>query len=130
MSITRLADNVEIGIITEQLPAMMQFYGELLALPYQQRMEFPGGQMERYQCGSTVIKLVTMDKHPGQRNPAGIAGGFNYLTLLVNSVSAAVDTLRQAGCPILQEPIALGGGFGFAFVTDPDGNRVELAGLI
>ena len=69
---TQFGETVEVGIVTNNLDAMRHFYGELLALPLEGRLEFPGGSMERYRVGGNIIKLVNY----GDDTPAkGVPGG-------------------------------------------------------
>ena len=126
-----LGDTLEIGIVTRNLDAMRHFYGELLALPLEGKLDFPGGSMERYRVGSNIVKLVNYgDDTPTQGVPGGgyAACGYRYFSLAAHDLSAMVAQLKSAGVEIALDVTPFGGGIGFAFVCDPDGNWVELFG--
>lgn len=126
-----LGDTLEIGIVTRNLEAMRHFYGELLALPLEGTLDFPGGSMDRYQVGGNIVKLVNYgDDTPAQGVPGGgyAACGYRYFSLAAHDLSAMVAQLKSAGVEIALDVTPFGGGIGFAFVCDPDGNWVELFG--
>ncbi len=128
---TQFGETVEVGIVTNNLDAMRHFYGELLALPLEGRLEFPGGSMERYRVGGNIIKLVNYgDDPPAKGVPGGgyAACGYRYFSLAANDLTATVALLKAAGTDIALDVTPFGGGIGFAFVCDPDGNWIELFG--
>jgi catechol 2,3-dioxygenase-like lactoylglutathione lyase family enzyme len=75
MAVELLAQSVEIGLVTTNRDAMVEFYESFLGLPYQGDLDFPGGTMKRYAVGNNVLKLVTLDTPPTA--PAA-PGGKNY----------------------------------------------------
>ena len=64
MAIELLATNIEVGLVTTNLDAMVGFYEGFLGLPHQGDLDFPGGTMRRYAIGNNVLKLVTLDQPP------------------------------------------------------------------
>ena len=64
MAIELLATNIEVGLVTTNLDAMVGFYEGFLGLPHQGDLDFPGGTMRRYAIGNNVLKLVTLDEPP------------------------------------------------------------------
>ncbi|MCL2434218.1 MAG: VOC family protein, partial [Clostridia bacterium] len=67
--------------------------------------------------------------------PAGERGGapdkaaqasYQHLCLGVEDIYAAVEEIRARGCPIDVEPKQGMDGNIQAWITDPDGNRIEL----
>ncbi len=133
MAVELLATTVEIGVVTTNLDAMVAFYENFLGLPHQGDLDFPGGAMKRYSIGGNVLKLVTLDEPPAAPvAPGGGAAqaGFRYLTLVVTNVSETSRQVEAAGYRVAQ-PLAEFApvpGMGWMFVTDPDGNWVELVG--
>ena len=133
MAIELLATNIEVGLVTTNLDAMVGFYEGFLGLPHQGDLDFPGGTMRRYAIGNNVLKLVTLDEPPAApATPGGgpAATGIRYYTLVVSNVTTAAEQVKAAGYEIAQElaEFAPVPGMGWMFVADPDGNWVELVG--
>ena len=133
MAVELLATSVEIGVVTTNLDAMVDFYENFLGLPHQGDLDFPGGTMKRYSIGDNVLKLVTLDEPPAAPVAPGggsAQAGIRYLTLVVTNVSETSRQVNAAGYRVAQ-PLAEFApvpGMGWMFVTDPDGNWVELVG--
>jgi len=133
MAVELLATSVEIGVVTTNLDAMVDFYDNFLGLPHQGDLDFPGGTMKRYAIGNNVLKLVTLDEPPAAPvAPGGGAAqaGIRYLTLVVSNVTETARQVETAGYRVAQ-PLAEFApvpGMGWMFVADPDGNWVELVG--
>jgi catechol 2,3-dioxygenase-like lactoylglutathione lyase family enzyme len=133
MPVELLADSVEIGVVTTNLAAMVDFYEGFLGLPLQGDLEFPGGSMKRYSIGGNVLKLVSYDTPPATGPAPGggrAQGGIRYLTLVVASLGRTAQQIANAGHP-MPEPVtefAAIPGMGWLFVADPDGNWIELVG--
>ena len=130
MPVQLLVDTPEFGVVTTNIDAMRHFYENIVGLGYQEKLEFAGGHMHRYQFGSAVFKLVVPDEPPAQSADQGeamSATGYRYCTLVVANLREFVDEVKQAGYNG-SEITAFGDGIGFAFVQDPDGNYLELAG--
>ncbi len=133
MAIELLAPSIEVGLVTTNLDAMVDFYEGLLGLPYQGDLDFPGGTMKRYAAGKNVLKLVTLDQPPAApATPGGgpAQAGIRYFTLMVANLGAVAQEIAAAGHQIPQ-PLAEFApvpGMGWMFVADPDGNWVELVG--
>ncbi|HNF04102.1 MAG TPA: VOC family protein [Mycobacterium sp.] len=133
MAIELLATNIEVGLVTTNLDAMVGFYEGFLGLPHQGDLDFPGGTMRRYAIGNNVLKLVTLDEPPAAPGTPGggpAAAGIRYYTLVVSNVTTAAEQVKAAGYEIAQElaEFAPVPGMGWMFVADPDGNWVELVG--
>jgi catechol 2,3-dioxygenase-like lactoylglutathione lyase family enzyme len=93
-----------------------QFYAGLLGIPERAKpahLAARGGVWFE----SEAVKLhlgVEADFRPARKaHPA----------LLVRDLRALVDRLRQAGVPVIDEPLA---GYHRVYVADPFGNRLEL----
>jgi len=133
VAIELLVKNVEIGVVTTNPDAMSAFYGDVLGLPFQGSLDFPGGTMRRYSVGDNVLKLVTYHEPPDEPVAPGggrARAGIRYLTVVVASLSDAEKMLTGAGCEIVEPRTEFTAvpGMGWLFVADPDGNWVELAG--
>jgi len=58
------------------------------------------------------------------------ADGIRYFSLAVANLREVVESVRAAGLQIPTEITEINPAFGFAFITDPDGNWIELFGPI
>lgn len=133
MAVELLANSVEVGVVTTDLDAMVDFYENFLGLAHQADLDFPGGSMKRYAVGKNVLKLVTYDEPPAAAAAPGggrAQAGIRYLSLVVTSLTTTARQVSDAGHQIV-EPVtefAAVPGMGWLFVADPDGNWVELVG--
>ena len=121
----------EIGIVTTNLEPMLAFYRDRLGFEFSGDLDFVGGTMKRFQLGQSTLKLVTYDEPPkGEVVPGGgqAARGFRYLSIVVANLREVHDALAEAGYEIAEPLTEFGGGIGFFFVVDPDGNWIEVAG--
>ena len=55
--------------------------------------------------------------------------GMRFLTVVVHKLLEAVEACRTGG-RVVHEPRCYEGGVCSAFVADPDGNEIELAGIL
>jgi lactoylglutathione lyase len=115
-------------VSTADLPRALAFYRDLLggSVTY----EFPGPDGEP---GYVGVDLG--DSHLGiGREPAAEAGGSApsaiSLWVYTDDCDAAVERLRAAGVPIVEEPIDQPWGERVARVRDPDGNEVIVGARI
>lgn len=130
MAIQFMQPMVEVGIVTNNMEKMLAFYCDVLGLPYREKLEYPGGMQERLGCGDSIIKLVSWDKAPSQRSPGGAASeatGIRYFSFAVMNLKQVIEDVRAAGYQAA-DPSVFAPDFGFTFLTDPDGNQIELYG--
>ncbi|MFN8628650.1 MAG: VOC family protein [Candidatus Binatia bacterium] len=81
------------------------------------------------------IELIHMDrpKATGDRGKKPFNRlGYTHLSVKIADFDGELDRLRQAGVTVLENTIASdpSANARFAFILDPDGNRVELFGMI
>lgn len=135
MNLELLTPSVEIGLVTTNLDAMVDFYEGFLGLELQGVVDFDGGSQRRYALGSSVLKLVTYDTAPelpptpgGGRTQAGL----RYFTIGVTNLRDVAATVQAAGHRIVEPPTEFQPvpGMGWMFVEDPDGNSIELFGTL
>lgn len=121
---------IDLGIITNNLEAMLKFYGDTLGLELEATIPMPGGgEMNRFKVGESIVKIIETDPKPEvEAAPGGIRGatGFRYWTLHVNDLAAAVAAVSAAGHKIVVPEKTIREGVTIAIVADPDGNWVEL----
>ena len=119
-------DGIEIGIFVRDAEKSLAFYRDVLGLEYLGDLTFPGNHMWRFQAGKSVVKLLEQTPTPDAANPTGDATGFRYLSLFVANIDELVDEIGSAGCEIIIPVTEFQPGARFAFVADPEGNRIEL----
>lgn len=128
MKITKGA--VDIGLVTVNEPAMLDFYHGLLGLPRAGEVPIPGtGRIVKLQCGDTVLKLFVLDEAPPANRPVGgylTATGLRYFTITIGNIREVVEACRAAGLAIVNEVVQPRPGLLAAMVQDPDGNTIEL----
>ncbi|MCI5105711.1 MAG: VOC family protein [Pseudomonadales bacterium] len=121
---------IDIGIITNQLDAMLGFYRDDLGLAVEAVIDMPGGGiMHRLKAGDSVVKIIETDPRPElEAAPGGIRGatGYRYWTLHVSDLEQELARLKSAGHDIMVGPKQVRPGVTIAMVADPDGNWVEL----
>ena len=128
MSIQKPA--IDLGIITNNLEPMLEFYGTQLGLDKEAVIDMPGGGvMHRFKAGDSIVKVIETDPKPeASAPPGGIRGatGYRYWTLHVTDHSDTLQTLEAAGVKIVVPAKTIREGVTIAIVADPDGNWVEL----
>jgi len=121
---------IDIGIITNNLQPMLNFYGEQLGLSVESVIDMPGGGvMHRFQAGDSIVKVIETDPKPDlEAAPGGIRGatGYRYWTMHVNDLEGMVASLEAVGAKIVMPVKEIRAGITIAIVADPDGNWVEL----
>lgn len=121
---------LDLGIITNNLEAMLGFYQQTLGLPVEAVIPMPGGGvMHRFQVGQSILKIIEIEPRPdGSAPPGGIRGatGLRYLTLHVTDLDAAINAVEASGLPVVVPRKVIRDGVTIAIVADPDGNWVEL----
>jgi predicted enzyme related to lactoylglutathione lyase len=135
MKLDLLTPGVEIGLVTTNLDAMVEFYEGFLSLELQGELEFAGGSQRRYALGKNVIKLVTYTTPPpSPPTPGGghAQAGLRYFSIAVKDLRAVAQEIEAAG-HVIVEPVtefAPVPGMGWMFIADPDGNSIELIGAV
>jgi catechol 2,3-dioxygenase-like lactoylglutathione lyase family enzyme len=119
---------IEFGVVVSDRDRSVAFYGDVLGLPYLGEIVFPLGRLWRFAIGSAVVKLIGYNDPIEALSPPGHlrAVGYRYLTVQVANIDELVAECARAGCPVPMPVTEAAPGVTFAFVEDPDGNRVEL----
>ena len=130
MSLAITKNAIDIGIVCDDIGAMMTFYGETLGLPLEATIPMPGGgKMNRFKVGDSVIKVIELDPKPSTpAAPGGIraATGYRYWTISCSNLAETVDKATAAGATIVVAAKEVRPGITIAIIQDPDGNWVEL----
>lgn len=121
---------MDVGIVTNNLEAMMTFYGQTLGLKLEATIPMPGGGiMNRFKIGESILKLVETDPRPTtDAAPGGIRGatGYRYCTIHVSNLDACIERIEADGFLLVVPKKEIREGVTIAIVSDPDGNWVEL----
>lgn len=121
-------DSIDLGIVVTDEKAAIRFYRDQLGLEWEGELPIPGGRMYRLKCGTTVIKLLKLERtRAAKPAPGGPIGGlgYRYFTISVPDVRAVIGKLEAKGIrPTVPVTVARP-GVTIAMVTDPDGNTVE-----
>jgi glyoxylase I family protein len=121
---------IDIGIVTNNIEAMMTFYKDTLGLEFEASIPMPGGGvMNRFKVGDSIIKVIETDPLPPlEAAPGGIRGatGYRYWTITVGNLEDCVSQAKAAGSKIVVPAKEVRPGVTIAIVADPDGNWVEL----
>ncbi len=121
-------DSIDLGIVISDPAKSLAFYRDMLGMKDDGEMEVRGGRMYRVLCGTSLIKLVKMDREPEGKPVGGGPGrgfGLRYLTIHVNDLRDLVAQLESKGIKPLVPPSENRPGVVMAMVNDPDGNIVE-----
>ena len=121
-------DSIDLGIIVTDEKAALAFYRDGLGLESEGELPLPGGRMYRLKCGTTIIKLLKLDKTPSAKPaPGGAMGGqgLRYFTISVPDIRGLMSQLEAKGIRATVPVTEFRPGVTIAMVTDPDGNTVE-----
>jgi catechol 2,3-dioxygenase-like lactoylglutathione lyase family enzyme len=121
---------VDLGIVTTNSDAMLEFYRDVVGLEFEATIALEAigiARMDRLLCKDSVLKLVTPTTEVPDGPGAGIEGctGMRYFTLSVDNIEAAVADCEAAGAPVVWPVQESRPGFKIAMVEDPDGNWLE-----
>ena len=129
MQVSLTKGAIDLGIVTRNGEAMLEFYRDLLGFREEPSTPFPmGGTMYRLWCGDSLIKLVVPDPSPAAGpvpGPIAAATGYRYWTMRVDNLAEILAGCEAHGVKVvipLTEPRP---GVSIGMVEDPDGNWVE-----
>jgi catechol 2,3-dioxygenase-like lactoylglutathione lyase family enzyme len=117
-----------VGLIVRDLDRLTTFYRDALGLEMEGELPLPGGRMYRLKCGTTILKLLKLEKTPAAKPaPGGPMGGqgFRYFTISVPDIRGLMAQLEAKGVRATVPVTEFRPGVTIAMVTDPDGNTVE-----
>ena len=121
-------DSIDLGIVVTDEKAALGFYRDQLGLEWEGELPVPGGRMYRLKCGTTVIKLLKLNRTPEAKAVAGGIGGglgYRYFTISVPDIRGLMAQLEAKGIKPTVSITEARPGVTIAMVTDPDGNTVE-----
>ena len=101
------------------LPETVAFYRDLLG--FRESYRFPAEGEPRF----VTLKLGTSELGLGADEASGPAAGYALCVYAVDC-DRAVEKLRAAGTPVVEEPADMPWGERMARVTDPAGNEIVI----
>jgi catechol 2,3-dioxygenase-like lactoylglutathione lyase family enzyme len=120
---------IDIGIVTSNGPAMLQFYRDVLGLKFVRELPLPGGWAVQHQlaCGDSLVKILIANGSPASAAPGGIQGacGYRYFTMSVANLTEVLAACTQHGHKVVLPEREIRPGIRIGIVADPDGNFVE-----
>ena len=129
MGVSLTKDSIDLGIVVRDIDAALKFYRDTLGFTPAGDNPMPNGMhMYRLMCGTSMIKLVTVDPTPeAKAAKGGIAGasGYRYWTISVSNLDEITDRCAAAGRKVVVKPREVRPGVRISIVEDPDGNWVE-----
>ncbi|HMI91462.1 MAG TPA: VOC family protein, partial [Polyangiales bacterium] len=130
----RFTARVQVGLTVSDIERSRHFYGQLLGLREEPEMKLPksmgvvGNVRYGFICGATTIKFWSRGELPVKTGAPARRTGIRLMTAAVSDVDATCAELRARGVTIKSEPQDFAGLARIAFIADPDGNWIELAG--
>ena len=122
-------DSIDLGIIVSDGAKALAFYRDTLGFEHAADTPMPGGgTMHRLMCGTSLIKVITLDQAPpAKAPPGGIRGatGYRYFTISVSNIEEVAAACTSKGYNVVMPVRELRPGITIAIVEDPDGNWVE-----
>jgi catechol 2,3-dioxygenase-like lactoylglutathione lyase family enzyme len=121
---------LDVGVVVSDMDKAKKFYGDALGL--QRLPDLPlvlpdGGKLVRFQCGATVVKLLTYPKAPPKVEHGVMqANGIRLLTMMVKDPDTLAKRLTDQGYTDPKFSAVRPAGYRVGFTEDPDGNQVEL----
>lgn len=120
---------------TTQLDAMLAFYCQVLGCELE-RQTSPEVGLTQLRAGNAMIDLVTLDSNLGKAGgpaPALTGRNLDHFCLQLKPVSEVeiIDHLQRHGIDVDAFALRYGalGQKRTLYISDPDGNRVELVSL-
>lgn len=113
------------ALIVTDMKKAKYFYSTVLGLTESDQrpnFPFPGAW---YQIGSTQLHLIVHDEARTLRNTNEIDSKDGHFAIRVKDMSVVLERLEKYNCSFDSRPNSMT-GWHQVFVTDPDGNIVEL----
>jgi catechol 2,3-dioxygenase-like lactoylglutathione lyase family enzyme len=121
---------LDVGMVTDDGPAALAFFRDLLGFAEAGEVAFPGmGVVRRLTCGETTFRILDLEKPAPEHastGPFADQTGLRYLTLQVTNLDEVVEEAVRAGYPNPVPPRELRPGVRVAQISDGKGIFVEL----
>ncbi len=108
----------------------LKFYIDDIGMFLAEKLEFPDQRFSLYFVqfeGAGAGSQIELTHNWDAVDPYDKGTAYGHMAIGVDDLVETVEGLRAAGVPILREPgPVIGGAAKIAFVSDPDGYKVEL----
>jgi catechol 2,3-dioxygenase-like lactoylglutathione lyase family enzyme len=129
----KLKTRMQIGLTVSDVPRSRKFYGELLGLREEPEMKLPasmgtvGNVRYGFLFGATTVKFWGKGELPTKTGAPSRYTGIRLITAQVEDTDTAHAELQRRGVEIKVPPHDFQGLARVMFITDPDGNFIEIA---
>jgi|SRR5215207_5446247 len=134
MTVQLTKDSIDLGIVVKDIDAALAFYRDTLGFEAVGDMAMPGGMhMHRLMCGTSMIKLVSLERGAKAEAPRGGingANGYRYWTISVSNLEELAAKCEAGGYKLAIPVTTIRPGVAIAMVEDPDGNWVEFLAAV
>jgi catechol 2,3-dioxygenase-like lactoylglutathione lyase family enzyme len=128
--IQTIKPTLDVGIIVSDMDKAKAFYGGVLGLKEGPPLAMPDGtSMIRYLAGTTTLKLRAFPNAPKHPGATRAAVGFRLLTLYFSDIAPILKRSTEHGGPEPRLATGMAKGVKVAFLSDPDGNQIEIVGM-
>lgn len=135
---------IELGVVVDDIEEMVRFYVDGLGCSEVQRAALPPSVTGPAGLGLDDVEVVWLEtprgerlkllalqepsRSPAKRSHLASVRGLAYLTFTVDDLEATCARLVDAGGAVVSScvPVVAGPGTTLVFLTDPEGNGVEL----
>lgn len=122
-------DRIEVGLVSAD-DALVKFYETVFEMERLDVTESRSGTLHRLRAGGTVLKVMVPAQPPASAEPSGsflASTGLRYLSFYVaDGLDELVERGVAAGGHVQVGPIDIGPAQRLVFLSDPDGNTLEL----
>jgi catechol 2,3-dioxygenase-like lactoylglutathione lyase family enzyme len=130
LPIETLKPSLDVGIIVSDIDKAKAFYGDVLGLKQTAILPMPDGStMYRYQTGTSTVKLRAVPKASKYSGAVREAVGVRLLTFYLDDFDGILKRWAAGGGEQPKVMDAGSNGAKFTFITDPDGNQIELVNV-
>jgi catechol 2,3-dioxygenase-like lactoylglutathione lyase family enzyme len=125
--LTLAKPSLDVGIVPADVDGMKAFYADVLGLEVQGAMPLRDGELVRHGLGGSTVKLYCT-KEQAERAKGGMHHtiGYRLVTIILPAIDDVLDRAAKAGKRISRIQHE---GMDVAFLTDADGNLLELVGV-
>ncbi|MFJ8526829.1 VOC family protein [Bacillus sp. NPDC094106] len=113
-------------LYVENYEECLQFYKDILQLP----IKGEHGTYIEFDTGATILAMNSREdvrELTGLSIPNGTSESSNFeIGFVVEDVNETISRFREQGVKVLVEPITKPWGQTIAYVSDPDGNYIEI----
>lgn len=113
-------------LYVENYEECLQFYKDILQLP----IKAEHGTYIEFDTGATILAMNSREDVRGLTGlsiPNGTSESSNFeMGFVVEDVNETISRFREQGVKVLVEPITKPWGQTIAYVSDPDGNYIEI----